>query len=183
MTDRRSPPWLIAIGGYSGSGKSTLARALAARLGVEALSSDIIRKRLFGADPTTRLGPEAYRPEVSQRVYAAQRSEAEAAIRAGRGVIVEAVFDRDDERAAIERVARDAGVPFAGLWLDLPAEIATARIAARVGDASDATAEVHHAQRARGAGDVGWTRIGSEDREAVFRAALAAIGKHGMPSG
>ncbi|MGH6918753.1 MAG: AAA family ATPase, partial [Geminicoccaceae bacterium] len=67
------PPRLIAIGGVSGTGKSTLARALApglgARPGAVTLRSDVIRKKLFGVAPTDRLDREAYRQEVSIRVY------------------------------------------------------------------------------------------------------------------
>jgi len=63
----RPPARLIAVGGLSGSGKSTLAWALAARLGAVVLRSDVIRKGLWGVDPTAKLPAEAYAPEVSVR--------------------------------------------------------------------------------------------------------------------
>ncbi|MGA9825027.1 MAG: aminoglycoside phosphotransferase, partial [Methylocystis sp.] len=56
---RDGAPCLIAIGGYSGSGKSSVAAALApligAAPGARTLSSDRLRKRLHGAEPTRRL--------------------------------------------------------------------------------------------------------------------------------
>ncbi len=68
-------PRLVAIGGVSGTGKSTLARRLAPALGAAPgavlLRSDVIRKRLFGVEPTERLGEEAYTEAVSDRVYEA----------------------------------------------------------------------------------------------------------------
>jgi uncharacterized protein len=59
------PPELIAVGGLSGTGKTTVSRLLAPRLppvpGAVHLRSDEIRKTLLGADPLTRLPPDAYR--------------------------------------------------------------------------------------------------------------------------
>ncbi len=67
-----TPARLIAIGGLSGTGKSTLAAAIADRIGpppgARVLSSDRIRKRLHGVRAETRLPPEAYGAEISERV-------------------------------------------------------------------------------------------------------------------
>ena len=60
---------LVAIGGLSGTGKSALAAGLAPSLGARVLRSDVIRKRLFGVAPETRLPASAYAPQVSRRVY------------------------------------------------------------------------------------------------------------------
>jgi predicted kinase len=56
-------------------------------------------------------------------------------------------------------VARAAGVPFAGFWLDAPGEGLAQRIAGRRGDPSDADEAVMRAQVARGNEGVGWTRL------------------------
>ena len=89
-------------GGLSGSGKSTAAAAIAAGIGTvpgaRVLSSDRIRKSLHGVAPEVRLAPDAYRPEVSARVYDAMRERAAALLAAGQSVVVDAVFDRPDER-------------------------------------------------------------------------------------
>ncbi len=144
------PPRLVAIGGVSGTGKSTLARALAPGLGAAPgavmLRSDVIRKKLFGAAPTERLGPEAYREEVSLKVYDTLTFARETLLRAGHSVIVDAVFLERPRPRPIEQVAADAGVPFAGLWLTAPAETLMARVRSRKDDASDATEAVLQAQ-------------------------------------
>src|SRR5580704_11683175 len=143
---RSAPARLIAIGGLSGTGKSTLAAGLApelgARPGARVLRSDVIRKRLFGLDPEARLQPDAYAPGVSDRVYGTLRAQAAAALRAGYCVIVDTVALRAEERQAFAGVAQAAGVPFAGIWLDAPAETMTPRVEARPHDASDATRAV-----------------------------------------
>jgi len=118
------PPRLIAVGGLSGTGKSTLARQLAPLVGrapgALVLRSDVIRKRLFGVAPEVQLDAAAYTKEQSGRVYARMQRDAADAIAAGQSVIVDAVFARAEERAAIENIAREAAVPAMGLWLEAP---------------------------------------------------------------
>ena len=59
-------PRLIAIGGLSGAGKSTIAQALAptfgTRPGARVLRSDVIRKRLWGVMPESRLPSRPMNP-------------------------------------------------------------------------------------------------------------------------
>jgi aminoglycoside phosphotransferase family enzyme/predicted kinase len=153
---------LSAIGGLSGSGKSTLARRLAPTLarppGAVVLRSDEIRKRLWGRAPTERLPAEAYAPGTSAAVYGRMFAEARVALDAGQAVVLDAVFLLPGERAAAEALARAAGVPFQGHWLEAPAEVMAARIAARAGDASDADQAVLEAQLGRDPGKIGWAR-------------------------
>ncbi len=186
-------PRLIAVGGLSGSGKSTLARALAPLLGTGAgalvLRSDVIRKRLFGRAPTERLGAEGYTPEVTKEVYARIARWAGEALAAGHVVIADAVFARPEERAAIARVAAEAGAPFHGFWLEAPAEALAARVEARVADASDADASVVAAQLRYDLGAVEWERIdaaGPPDavrRRVVDRLAAAGARLEPVPFG
>jgi aminoglycoside phosphotransferase family enzyme/predicted kinase len=155
-------PVLAAVGGLSGSGKSTLARALAPPLGpppgAVVLRSDEIRKRLWGREPADRLPPAAYAPEASAAVYDELYKTAAACLQAGRAVVADAVFLRPEERSRIEAVAREAGAPFHGVWLEASADLLRQRIAARRNDASDADIEVLEGQLARDPGPIAWLR-------------------------
>lgn len=177
---KRNAPRLIAIGGYSGSGKSTVAAALAPLIGAppgaRTLSSDRLRKRLHRAEPTRRLPKEAYASEVSARVYSEMMIEAGRCARAAWPVIVDAVFDRPESRAEIERIAREAGAPFDGFWLDVDISARIARVETRRDDPSDATPEVLLAQMRGETGAIGWRRIdAARGLDAVVAEIAAAI--------
>ncbi|MFG1247485.1 bifunctional aminoglycoside phosphotransferase/ATP-binding protein [Xanthobacter flavus] len=164
-TSDPSRPTLWAVGGLSGSGKSSWAARMAAGLGTRApgaviVRSDIERKRLFKVAETEKLPPEAYAAEVSPRVYERLRTLARRVLASGYTVIVDAVHARPEERDAIEQVARDAAVPFAGIWLDVPAEELVRRVTARTGDASDADASVVRQQLGYDLGKIRWIRSG-----------------------
>lgn len=159
----RRPPLLVAVGGLSGSGKSTMAAGVAPALGVppgaRILASDRIRKALHGVTAETRLTQEAYRPAVSARVYALICEHARDTLATGHAVVADAVFDRPEDRLAIETVARDRDVRFAGFWLEAPLDMRVTRVSRRVNDPSDATPDVVHAQAAHDTGPVSWPRI------------------------
>lgn len=156
-------PRLLAVGGLSGTGKSTLAAALASGFGAAPgaihLRSDLERKGLFGVEPETRLGPDAYTPEVTERTYALVLEKAARALAAGHSVIVDAVFARLDERSALEAIACKHNATFTGLWLTAPSQTLAARVAARRGDASDATVAVLDKQLGLGAGPGSWIAV------------------------
>lgn len=158
-----APQRLVAVGGLSGSGKTTIAAALAPAIGTPPgavhLRSDIERKRRFGARETDRLPEAAYAEDATAAVYAELRRLAAAALAAGRSVVVDAVHQRPEERDAVAEIAVAAGVRFTGLWLDAPTDALKARVAARRGDASDATAAVVAAQAARPIGRLAWHRV------------------------
>jgi hypothetical protein len=175
------PPRLIAVGGLSGTGKSTLAYALAPALGAapgaRVLRSDVTRKRIMGVAPETRLPPEGYSAEVTARVYETIRTEAAAALAAGAAVVADAVFGRPEERHAIEAVARAAGLPFDGLWLEAPPATLAARVESRRADASDADAAVVRRQLEQPTGAITWRRIdASGDASQTEAAARKALG-------
>ncbi|MGE5200427.1 MAG: AAA family ATPase [Acidobacteriota bacterium] len=160
---RPRPRALVAVGGLSGTGKSTLAQELAAELGPEPgariARTDVLRKRMMGVAPETRLPPEAYSHAASERVYAAFRDEAAAALAGGHAAIADATFVDAAERSAIEAIALRAGVPFVGLWLEAPAEVLRARVGRRRDDASDAGLAVLERQLAYDLGPISWQRI------------------------
>lgn len=180
LTPRR--PRLMAVGGLSGTGKSSVAAALAPHMGARptavVLRSDVIRKRRFGRAPEEPLPKDAYTPEANEAVYEQLAAHAETVIAAGHDVIVDAVFARPGERAAVAAVAAAAGVPFVGLWLDAPDETLMARVDARSGDASDADAAVVKRQREYDLGRLDWHRIDAGGTLAdTVASARAAIGE------
>jgi hypothetical protein len=175
------PARLVALGGVSGTGTSTLARALAPDLGpapgAVVLRSDVVRKRLHGGTPGDRLPPAAYRKEASRPVYDTLAARAAVLARAGHATIVDAVFLDPAERAQIERVALEAGVPFQALWLSAPAAILLQRVAARRGDVSDATPDVLRQQLATDPGPLTWPLLDvSGSPETVAAQARALLG-------
>lgn len=157
------PRGLLAVGGLSGSGKTTRALAWAPFLGrapgAVIVRSDVERKRLFSTPLTQKLPQEAYTPEASAQVYAQLGRLAARILATGQSVIVDAVHARESERMDVERVARGCGMPFAGIWLEAPAETLVARVDARTGDASDADANVVRHQQTYDLGHLTWARL------------------------
>jgi aminoglycoside phosphotransferase family enzyme/predicted kinase len=159
---RPAPPRLVAIGGLSGSGKTTLALKMAPEIGrapgAVVVRTDVERKRRAGVALEERMPMGSYSPEASARTYAASMARAERVLRAGHSVVLDAVFARPEERAAAEALARTVGVPFQGIWLDVPKDVAQQRVTDRKGDASDATASVVERQFGYDLGSIGWER-------------------------
>jgi hypothetical protein len=173
-------PRLIAVGGLSGTGKTSVSASIAAELGRPPgalhLRSDIERKRMFGVADVDRLPPSTYTQETSDAIYARLRDKADRAIKAGQSVVVDAVHSRPAEREAIEAVARENLVPFMGVWLDAPQKVLIERIAQRIGDASDANADVVKHQFTYDIGPIGWTRFdASRGVESLRQAILERI--------
>jgi aminoglycoside phosphotransferase family enzyme/predicted kinase len=156
-------PSLLCIGGLSGTGKTTVAAALAPDLGTAPgalhIRTDVERKVLAGVKETERLPEQAYTREASAAVYDACITRAGSALAAGHSVVLDAVFAHDGERSAAERLARDAGAAFHGVWLEAPPDVLRARVAQRVADASDATAAVIDRQLRYNLGHLTWPRV------------------------
>jgi len=176
------PARLVAVGGLSGTGKSTLAARIAPALGSPPgavhLRSDLERKSMLGAAPTERLPSATYTQAMSDKVYARVLEKARVALTAGHSVVVDAVFSKPSERDAVAALARKLAVPFAGLWLDAPRQTLLARVAARQGDASDATPAVVEAQLASPLGAIGWPTIDAGGTaENTLRSALAKLAR------
>jgi aminoglycoside phosphotransferase family enzyme/predicted kinase len=170
-------PVVIAIGGLPGAGKSTIARALAPSLGASpgalVLRSDEIRKRQHDAPPEQRLPPTAYTELKSTAVFSELASLVEIAAKGGHAAIGDATFMDFAHRAVVEAAAAQAGVPFFGIWLSAPLAVLEQRIAARTGDASDATVEVLHAAAVNDPGPAGWHAVDASDGPSAEQAVLA----------
>ncbi|MEZ4502603.1 MAG: AAA family ATPase [Dehalococcoidia bacterium] len=151
---RRRGPALVLMSGLSGTGKSIVGATLAGRIGAAYVSSDAVRKRLAGLDPTTpvegRYREGIYAPDVNERTYATLREAAAAHLEAGRPVVLDATHQRAADRTAALEVARAAGVPSVIAELRLDDTEARRRIEARAADpmrTSDATWEIYERQR------------------------------------
>ena len=153
-------PRLIAVGGLSGTGKTTLARAIAPHVGscpgALHLRTDMERKSLAGVEPEVRLAASSYTKAASAAVYEHIFERARLALQAGHAVVLDAVFADPAERSAAEGVAMSAGVAFTGLWLTADRTTLTARVETRIGDASDATADVVAQQLTYDTGAIEW---------------------------
>ena len=176
-----SPPLMIAVGGLQGTGKSTLARGLAPALGAAPgallLRSDELRKRHFGLAPEAPLPPEAYAEAISTAIHEELFMIAEAALRQGHAVAVDAMFLDAAHRQKAAQIAARIGVPFQGFWLEAPMEILKSRILARRGDASDATIAVLERAAQADPGAIDWLRLdATDDALAVAHKALGAAG-------
>lgn len=178
---RPVPARLVAIGGLQGTGKSTLARALAPELGrcpgALVLRTDEARKRHFGVAPEQRLPAGAYDEPVSRAVHAEMFAMAVTALAGGQAVVLDAAFLDPRQRAAAGAVAREAGCDFHGIWLEAPLDVLRARVAARRGDASDATEDVLLRAAAVDPGSITWHRVAADD--GVVMAARTGLGMHG----
>jgi len=166
---------VVAIAGLPGTGKSTLARALAPELGAApgavVLRSDEIRKWRHGVPPETPLCAAAYSAEESAAVFGEIAARAQSIAAGGHAVVADATFIDPAHRRAVEAAARDAGVAFVGVWLTAKLDELEARIAARSGDASDATADVLRRAAQADTGPMTWINVAASE----FVSALGAV--------
>ena len=158
-----SAPTLVAIGGLSGTGKSVLARILAPVVvpqpGAVVLRTDVLRKQHFQVNETDRLPESAYQPEATAKIYELLVQRALQILVQGHSVIVDAVFARESERAAIRDAARSLNARFVGLFLQTNLATRLNRLGRREGDASDATPEIAGLQEKYDIGAIDWTII------------------------
>jgi aminoglycoside phosphotransferase family enzyme/predicted kinase len=173
-------PQFIAVGGLSGTGKSRLARDLAPQIdpmpGAVIVRSDVERKALYGVSETEKLPAEAYAGEVTARVYVALAGKARRVFAAGHSVIVDAVFAKPHERAAIAAAAKSTHSALRGLFLTADLATRLGRVGSRARDASDADQSVAKAQERFDLGALEWAPVdASGPPEATLSQAKAAL--------
>ncbi len=155
---RRARVRLVVVGGLPGTGKSTLARALGAATGWLVLATDHIRKELADLDTTARTHDDfdsgLYDPAHTAATYAELLRRARHALAQGTSVIVDASWNRAEDRAAAAALADEVSADLSELRCVVDNDIARSRLQARVkadNDASDADVEV--AERMAAAAD------------------------------
>jgi aminoglycoside phosphotransferase family enzyme/predicted kinase len=112
----RARPMLFITVGLVGTGKSTVAQALAKRLGLVVIASDVTRKQLAGVPVTEHRFEDfyggIYSAELSRRTYDKMFSEAGDILGEGGSVVLDASFIRAEERLKARQVAEEAGADF-----------------------------------------------------------------------
>jgi aminoglycoside phosphotransferase family enzyme/predicted kinase len=105
---------LIALCGIVGTGKSSVAAELAERLRGVVISSDRVRKKQAGLEPTDRSGsgPGAslYTPERTREVYAGICERSLAVVDSGRPALLDATYASAELRADLRRFAQRHGL-------------------------------------------------------------------------
>ena len=180
-------PTLVAVGGLSGTGKSVLAHALAPGIlpqpGAIVLRTDVLRKQQFGVNETDPLPEEAYQTEMKQKIYDLLVQHALRILSQSHSVVVDAVFARESERAAIRDAARRLNIRFVGLFLQTDLATRLNRVGRREGDASDATPEIAGLQEKYDIGTVDWAVIdASGTPEQTLRRSQIQISHDGATS-
>jgi aminoglycoside phosphotransferase family enzyme/predicted kinase len=140
--------------GVSAVGKSHVAMRLVEALGAIRLRSDVERKRLFGEQKDANIGKLSagiYSQDASADTYQRLHQLAEAALRAGFPVIIDATYLKQAQRDAASQVAEACGAPFLILECCAPDDIIASWLEQRKAagnDPSDATMDVIQAQHA-----------------------------------
>ncbi len=151
---RDRAPFLAVTTGLVGTGKSTLAGLLRDRLGFAVVRSDELRKKLAGMSPTARAaepyGGGIYAPGMTGRTYAALLAEGRKLLAAGRDVVLDAAFPREESRRKAGDLARSLGARFRLLQTACPPAEARRRLELRMRErsrVSDGRWEIYRKQR------------------------------------
>lgn len=138
---------LIMMAGLSGSGKSTLAQEMTRQLGAIQIRSDAVRKHLAGLPLMERGDAGLYTPEMNQKTYNRLLELGLLLAQEGYTVVLDAKYDRQSYRQALQRAARDAAIDLTILSCEAPLEVLKTRVSARSGDIADATVTILEQQQ------------------------------------
>ncbi len=175
-------PLVVLITGPPASGKTTLAHALAGRLGLVHLSSDLIRKELTGHGPTDHrrasFGQGLYTGAMTRHTYAWLLRRAVRWLDHGRAVVLDATYGQATVRAAVRRMAARRGVRLITVHCQADEGVIRARLAARERDTqavSDARLERWPALHAAYSPPSEWPGVFAVDMTKPLAAAVEQV--------
>lgn len=129
------PRTVIVLSGLSGTGKSTLAASLKKRLGIEVVSSDVIRKSIYNVPKfqhrLDKFQSGVYTPDATELTYAGLLEKARQALEQGNSVVLDASFMRYHHREAARELARTSAARFRIVECILAEDIVRSRLEAR----------------------------------------------------
>ena len=149
----RSKPTLFITTGLVGTGKTVLAQALAKRLGLVIIASDVTRKQLAGIPITEHRFEEfdtgIYSAEFSRMTYDKMFAEAKHILNEGGSVILDASFIKLSERLKAKNLAEEMNADFFIVECTLDEENIKQRLAQRLkqGSVSDGRWEIFEPQK------------------------------------
>ncbi len=139
---------LILMSGLSGSGKSTVARKLACLIGAIHIRSDAVRKHLADIPLQQRGDASLYTPVLTQQTYDRLCDLGIRLATLGYTVILDAKYDRINNRQRVLNQAKAVNVSAAILVCTAPLAVLRQRLQQRTDDIADATAELLTSQQA-----------------------------------
>jgi hypothetical protein len=149
----KSRPILLITTGLVGTGKTFLAQALAKRLGLVVISSDVTRKQLAGIPTTEHRFEEfdtgIYSAEFSGKTYDKMFSQTKDILTEGSSVIIDASFIKGGERLKAKRLAEKWGADFFIVECSLDEKTIKQRLARRLEEVStsDGRWEIYPSQK------------------------------------
>lgn len=150
------PPELFVFFGLIATGKSTVAQAWADRLGIACHNSDVVRKELAGLAPNApqreATDQGIYTAAFTAQTYAALLERAETALVDGRAVVLDASYQRRQDRDAVRSLAQRMGARVYFILCHCPENEMRRRMEVRARDplaVSDGRWEIYLQQKTR----------------------------------
>ena len=143
-------PYVIVVSGLAGSGKTSLARAIGGELCLRVVSSDTVRKTLFGITEGFGYGVGPYSSDANRLTYKTMIELGRDLVVQNRGVVLDATFKRKEDRAIAREMALRGGAEWRVIDCYLPPQLVHERLEqrAKLNDGlSDATWETYLRQR------------------------------------
>ena len=141
-------PTIWVICGLPGAGKSAIARILSKTLMLNALRSDVIRKRLFGQihkEPTAAcLAQEFYSPAAHRLTYEKLLEMARNALEQEKSITLDATFGHPKYRRLVLQLAHDFRSRVVFVECAAPDSVLKTRLRQREGTLSVSDARAHH---------------------------------------